>query len=224
MGRLHRFASISAERYFCPSLKISKIHFALALLVLLHVPSAWAQDTPDLGPLSIDVRQQSAERVKVGAVRTESPRDTLSTFIRLRDELENALLDYPHAKTAEKARYIEFLFDQLVSLIDLSDIPSASQREIGIYTIAALLDIFGRIDLPDLGNVPDEDAFDDEGFAQYRVPNTPIRIKRVEQESRELEFLFNKRAVLVAPRFFEGIKNEPLRSRLGIASWSSALP
>ncbi len=224
MGRLRRFASISAERYFCPSLKIVKIHFALALLVLLHAPSAWAQDTPDLGPLSIDVRQQPAERFKVGAVRTESPRDTLSTFVRLRDELENALLDYPHAKTAEKVRHIEFLFDQLISLIDLSNIPSASQREIGIYTMATLLDIFGRVGLPDLGDVPDEDAFDDEGFAQYRIPGTPIRIKRVEQGPRELEFLFNKRAPLVAPRFLEGIENEPLRSRLGIASWSIALP
>lgn len=190
----------------------------------ISVFGANAQDSADIGPLGVDVTDEFLHGLEVSTVRTDSPQETLASFIRLRTALETALLDYPSDKTATKARHIEFLFDQMLALIDLSSTPPISEREIGISTVSALLDIFGRVGLPELSNVPTQDGFKDEGFAQYRIPGTPIRITRLDSGPREREFLFNERAMDVAPRFASAIQDQPLKSPLGINNWSSALP
>ena len=158
-------------------------------------------------------------------VRTDSPRQTFRTFLRIKDDLELTLLDYRDDKTKALYERIELIADQLIALIDLSMVPKASRREVGVDTVAYLLDIVGRIELPDPDEVPDEDAFaDNEASAQWRVPRTPIRIVGIEDGPREGEFLFSGRTVRAAPRFYQGIESRPLRSLLGIKSWSRAYP
>lgn len=110
------------------------------------------------------------------------------------------------------------------ALLDLSQVASSSRDEVANDTIAVLLDIFGRLELPGIDQVPDADSFDDESLAQYRIPRTPIRITRIDEGPREGEFLFNSRTVRVAPRFYRGIEDLPLTSTLGIRSWSASLP
>jgi MscS family membrane protein len=95
---------------------------------------------------------------------------------------------------------------------------------VGNDTLGYLLDIFGRVEVLNLDNIPDEDAFENKGLAQYRIPGTPIRIRRINDGAREGEFLFNARTVTVAPRFFLSIEDLPLRSSIGIRSWSASLP
>ncbi len=157
-------------------------------------------------------------------VRTDSPRDMLRTFLRLRDSLETALLDYRAERSADRAELISLLFAQFRALIDLSQVAQSSRRELGNDTNAYLLDIFGRVVMPKLNIVPNAGAFADEGLAQYRIPGTPIRITRIDEGPREGEFLFNARTVSVAPRFYRAVEDLPLRSHLGITSWSTAMP
>ncbi len=157
-------------------------------------------------------------------VRTDSPRDTLRTFLRLRDSLEAALLEYRAQRTADTAELISLLLAQFRALVDLSQVAKSSRNELGNDTNAYLLDIFGRVVIPKLDIVPNAAAFSDEGPAQYRVPGTPIRIQRIDEGSREGEFLFNARTVVVAPRFFRAVEDLPLASRLGITSWHNAMP
>ena len=148
---------------------------------------------------------------------------TLTTFLRLRDDLEQTLLAYRDHKTRVLAGRMDLFFDQLIALLDLSSVPSASRREVGTDTIAFLLDIFGRVELPKLDSVPD--AFgDDAAPAQWRIPRTPIRIAGIAEGPREGEFLFSERTVRVAPRFYRGIQSSPLQSSLGIKSWSRTIP
>jgi len=157
-------------------------------------------------------------------VRTDSPRDTLRTFLRLRDSLEMALLDYRAERSTQGAENISLLLAQFRALVDLSQVAQTSRSEMGDGTNAYLLDIFGRVVMPNLDIVPEAGAFEDEGLAQYRIPRTPIRITRIDEGSREGEFLFNARTVHVAPRFYRAIEDLPLRSRLGITSWNTAMP
>ena len=158
-------------------------------------------------------------------VRTDSPRQTFRTFLRLKDDLELTLLDYRDDKTKALYERMELIADQLMALIDLSLVPKASRREVGVDTVAYLLDILGRIELPDLDEIPDEDAFaDDAASAQWRIPRTPIRIVGIADGPREGEFLFSARTVRAAPRLYQGIENLPLRSLVGIKSWSRTFP
>ncbi|MEE4382603.1 MAG: mechanosensitive ion channel family protein [Pseudomonadales bacterium] len=161
----------------------------------------------------------------IRAIRTDSPRSTLATFLRLRAELEETLLAYRQNRVASLAVQTRALRDQFIALMDVSLFPQVSQRETGIKTMAFLLDIIGRIPPPDLDTVPDADAFDDaSSSARWRIPGTPIWLVRVEEGPREGEFLFGAQTVLSAPRFYRGIQDLPLESTLPIESWNQALP
>ena len=128
-------------------------------------------------------------------------------------------------KSRELAEQMEVISDQLVALLDLSSVARASRREIGIDTTAYLLDILGRVELPDLDRVPGEEAFEDDvSLAKWRIPGTPIRIVRADEGPREGEFLFSERTVKAAPRFYRSIEDLPLQTSLPIISWNRAFP
>lgn len=157
-------------------------------------------------------------------IRTDSPRETLISFLRLRDELEETLQAYRVNRSRELAQNVKVIRAQFTALFDLSSVPLASRRSVSVDTTAYLLDIFGRIDLPSLESVPDEAAFDSPGSpAKWRIPDTPIWIVQSREGVREGEFLFGENTVVVAARFYEGIKDLPLKTSLPIVSWHSAI-
>ena len=191
-------------------------------MLLLGPLGAAAQDASSILGDDISTLRQSGQKVR--PIRTESPRDTLATFIRLRDEAERAFLDYRARRDHEGAKHIYLFSEQFIALFDLSEVPSASRKVVGVDMTLFLLDILGRVGLPNLDGVPNEEAFALEGPAHYRIPDTPLRITRINKGPREGEFLFNSRIVHIAPRFFRGIEGLPLRSNLGIRSWSLSVP
>lgn len=188
---------------------------ALALGLILQAPDGAvqaqeAQDAPAGGQPGL------ADRPVVA--RTDSPRAVLTSFIALRDELEALFLAYIEEGTADAGR-AQRNRERLGSLIDLSQVPEADRPSVGRMTVASLLDILGRVGVPNLDAVPDQSAFAETGLAAYRIPDTPLRIVRQTEGDRAGEFLFEARTVQVAPRFLEGIRDVPLRSRLPIRSW-----
>ncbi len=199
------------------------------VLICCAVTSIHAQETTEtksVGENTLTGMQPTASgKPTIRPIRTDSPRNTLKSFLRLRDELEQTLRSYRlNNKPRELAEQIEVISDQLVALLDLSSVARASRREIGIDTTAYLLDILGRVELPDLESVPDEEAFaDDVSPAKWRIPGTPIRIVRADEGAREGEFLFSERTVMAAPRFYRSIEDLPLQTSLPIISWHRAL-
>ncbi len=168
---------------------------------------------------------QGSAEISFRPIRTESPRQTFRTFLQLKDDLELTLQDYSNNKTRALREQATLIGSQFIALIDLSLVPSASRREVGVETATYLLDILGRIQLPDIDEVPDEEALSGEAaVAQWRIPGTPIRIVAISEGPREGEFLFSGRTIRAAPRFYRGIENLPLRTVLGIKSWTGAKP
>ncbi len=166
-----------------------------------------------------------AGMARLQVVQTDSPRDTLRTFLRLTRELENALLSSLKNRSRSNADRVVLIGPQLIQLIDLSSVPKALRREIGKDTLGFLLDIIGRLDLPPIESVPGADAFeDDEAPAKWRIPGSPIWIVRIEDGPRESEFLFSERTITIAPGFYQRIQHLPLRSSIGIASWTEVIP
>jgi MscS family membrane protein len=168
-----------------------------ALLVvasfLLLVSAASAQDSA-VTSLGFD-----DERSLFEAPRTDSPRHTLSSFLRLTEALELALTEYRKARDRAGAERIALISEELISLVDLSEVPAAARREVAGETVGYLLDIFGRLSPPDLSAVPDATAFAADGSASYAIPETPLRIQRIEEGQREGEFLFSARTVRARP-------------------------
>lgn len=184
---------------------------ALLSIVTLGIEAARAQEAspPPAPPL---------------AMRTDSPRETISSFAVLRDALEAELIAYRENKSVEGARRLAILSDQFNALIDLSQVPEAARRETGIATWSYLIDIFGRIALPDPATVPDAAAYEAGGETSYRLGETPIRIVRMTEGERVDEYLFSAGTVQVAPRFFRAIAHLPLESRLDIESFTDFSP
>ena len=157
-------------------------------------------------------------------IRTESPRQTFSTLLYYRKRLETALLSYQEERNFERLGHIVLINEKLLSLIDLSAVPPVLRDQIGVETLGYLLEIVGRVELPELTSIPDVDAFRDDGPAAYRIPKTPLRIVRKVDGARAGEFLFGDQTVQVARRFYRGIESLPLRSSLPIDSWIQFIP
>ena len=199
------------------------------VLICCAATSIHAQETTEtksVGENTLTGMQQTASgKPTIRPILTDSPRATLKSFLRLRDELEQTLLSYRLDKSRELAEKVHVINSQFHELLDLSAVPQSLRFETGTETTAYLLDIFGRVELPNIESVPDEAAFDDGvSPAKWRIPDTPIRIVRADKGAREGEFLFSERTVMVAPRFYQGIKDLPLQTSLPIISWHRAIP
>ena len=181
------------------------------VLICCAVTSIHAQETTEtksVGENTLTGMQQTAGgKPTIKPIRTDSPRATLTSFLRLRDELEETLQTYRANKSRKLFKKVQVIRTQFDALLDLSSVPLSSHRTIGIDTTAYLLDILGRIELPNLASVPDEEAFDSAvSPAKWRIPDTPIWIFQASKGEREGEFLFGENTVMAAPRFYQGIK------------------
>ncbi len=195
------------------SLELISLTILLAVVMVLSAPDARAQQSAQTSP--------AADRAaSVSFARTSSPRQTLRSYINLMRQTQDALIRYRNEKTAENLAELIAVRGPLHDLIDLSQIPRASRQQIAIKTMASLADIFARIELPPLRDVPDASiAGMDEPPEYWRIPNTPIRIARIDHGKRAGEFLFTERTTRIAPRFAARIEDKPLRVAGGIESW-----
>jgi len=209
-------------RYSRPSMFLS---LAVVGLLFFSVTPLGAQEAADEAGTSLllETPIQDARGYEFAPVRTDSPRQTLTTFLRLRDETEQIILALAREGNSRELHDRTLLIaEQARTLLDLSSVPSGSRREIGGPTTVFLLDILGRVELPDLDTIPDVD--DEELPSTWRIPGTPIRIVRMEDDSRVGQFLFSAQTIRDAPRFYQGIKNLPLRTSLPIESWTQMFP
>lgn len=198
------------------------LHFVLASLVaglLLQAGAAAEEAADDLTvPAAVDFLLGD-DGSTLPIVRTESPRQTLASLLRLRDALEKALAAYKQESTFANAEAVSVLSDQMRTLFDFSQVPAASRREVAGDTGAYVLDTFGRIGLPNLDDVPDLAAVEAEGLTSYAIPETPFRLVRMDDGPRAGEFLFSAGTVQTAPWFYGGIEKMPLLPSLSVQSW-----
>jgi MscS family membrane protein len=192
-----------------------------SVLTFTIVSSALAQEKAEDDHLTKFGYTESA----IKFASTDSPRDTLNSFIRLTWLLESAILNYQEDQTRSNYRRITQLGPSFLQLLDLSEVPSGAQRTIGIDTVTHLLDIIGRIDLPPLKEVPDETAFKEgQKSAGWQIPQTPFRIVRIEKGHRVGEYLFSGATVDIAEWVYDRVKHRTLRSTLIMDSWNEVLP
>ena len=97
----------------------------LAFLLVGAVESSAQQDSSQSTRTRAEPASESQTRVE--PVRTESPRQTFSTLLTTKAELERSLLAYREDKNWQLAGHIEVLMDQLTALIDLSSVPRSSR-------------------------------------------------------------------------------------------------
>ena len=192
----------------------------VASVSLLCASQVTAQEATEGSVASeLDSMLERVETAEITPIRTESPRNTLQSLYQLRDDLETSLGAYWQQQNTSNAARIAFVMGQIRALIDLSQLPLASSREVGSQTGLSLLDILGRVKPIDAAVLPGPDDLDDQSTAGFRLPGTPLRIVEVAEGDRAGEYLFSADTVHGAPRFLAGLATLPLRSSLAIKSW-----
>ena len=150
-----------------PLCRKASVILVVISVVCVFATTVYAQGNAEAlggnGKTTSPTAQQSQPRMAPFPVaRTDSPRETLGTFLRFTRELEEGLLAYQETQSRADIDQIRRLSSQFRQLLDLSEVPKASRFEEGFDILSFLLDIFGRLDLPPLESVPDADAYDDE--------------------------------------------------------------
>jgi len=203
----------------------NSLSISCALTIAIFSPTLAQENMGTTQLVEVESSDTQVETTTLRFANTDSPRDTLNSFVRLTWLLEGAILRYQEEQTRSNYHRVTQLGPGFIQLLDLSEVPRASRRTTGLDTVTHLLDIIGRIDLPPMEEVPDETVFEqDQESAVWRIPGTPLRIARIEDGPRIGEYLFSGATVDIAPWIYERIQHRPMRSTLIIDSWLDTLP
>ena len=91
-------------------------------------------------------------------VDTSSPRATVQSFLTLTEEAAGIYNEYRDTPNPETQDAFWLIADKGGRLLDLSRVPPAAQRKIADETFYLLWEVIGRVELPDLAEIPDADV------------------------------------------------------------------
>lgn len=213
---------------------------SLMLATVLVLVPAWAAFAQEGGwsaviDTSTDAAQARAivDASPLAPAPTTSPRQTLTsfrTFVRnsqelLKEAVERSVENDAYFDTPELSRLKASALEQLdkaASTLDLSDAPLESRRTLGISAALQLQEIFDRIAMPEPEAIPGE-AEVDAGAAPngWTIPDTQIRMVRLEGADGEPLFLFSSETVHRLSQFYAQVRDLPQRSADGIDFYQS---
>jgi len=155
---------------------------------------------------------------------TESPRRTFTEFHKEIDEVERLVREaydehikspgwFQSKATKDKIRVIKLHLDRATRCLDLSEVPPGNRAKVAMETAMLLDEIVDRVGQPPLDSIPDAAAMKARIAAnerpQWTVPNTEIRIARVESGPRAGEYLFTADTVSRAYEYYRKISHVP---------------
>ena len=160
---------------------------------------------------------------------TASPRATLKSFIENMNRAYGTLMKahrqnlktpgyFPSKAVRQMAKQAEEFFQSAVECLDLNQVPKNLKEDVGYEGAIMLKEVLDRIELPPFSIIPDEIAIDNEedpdkkaDMIRWRIPNTDIIIDRVEEGTREGEYLFSPGTVARLEEFYVKVKDYPYK-------------
>jgi MscS family membrane protein len=130
-------------------------------------------------------------------VKTDSPRDTMRSFLLAMDRYAEAR----HRGDRAAAAWL----DDAMRTLDLSRLNPVSREATGRQAAMYLKEVIDRIIVVDPAKVPD-----DTSLTRWRLKDSEITILRQDEGDRRGEFLFSPDSVERAPAFFARIRDLPL--------------
>lgn len=160
-------------------------------------------------------------------IDTSSPRATMQGFTEFTNKaydkgigLLNVYIDSSalYLTSEEMASLKGILHSQKSAerALDLSELPPATIDEIARRRMIQLKEVLDRIELPSMESIPDAQMMAKSEFKYWVIPNTEIRIQRVEKGSRAGEYLFTPDTVERLPEFYAKVKNLPYKANASV--------
>ncbi len=136
---------------------------------------------------------------------TSSPRDTLRSFLRYTNEI---IQDW---RSGNVSASTGLAYRRAVETLDLSTTPYSDSWEQQGLNVLRLKEILDRVEVPPYDEIPGDDAVADGTVAAWTIPNTRIRIARVEVGPRAGAFLFAADVVQRLGRLYREVKHLPYK-------------
>ena len=160
-----------------------------------------------------------AARHPLAPLDTSSPRATLTSFLGVIPEFEEAVTAYLAAPSRDRALRVLRVRDRASRVMDLSALPPAALRQRGGQALYLLLEVLARLELPPLEQVPDATAFTpDSRRDRWTIPNTEITIARIATGPRAGEFLFSAETVARLGEFYSAVEHLPFLRSMPLGS------
>ena len=102
--------------------------------------------------------------------------------------------------------------------LDLSEIPPSMVHESSRRLAIQLKEVLDRIELPPIESIPDAQTMAKAEFKRWTLPNSEIRIQRVEKGPRTGEYLFTPETLNRLPEFYDKVKDLPYKPGVS-AGW-----
>lgn len=156
-------------------------------------------------------------------IDTSSPRSTFLGFLEVINRSRLAYSDslfaylksgdlFPKPSVLSTHTYYLSNIEAAERTLDLSELPPAMVEESGRRVAIQLSEILGRLELPPAEAIPDAKAMTTAGLTRWVLPDTEIRISRVEKGPRAGEYLFDAETVSRTPMFYEKVRHLPYRT------------
>jgi MscS family membrane protein len=140
-----------------------------------------------------------------------SPRTTLESLLRLTDTFDELVRE--DGITRENRGRLKNIYQQVEKLFDLREIAPKFRRDVAVETAIYLREALARFPLPAPDAIPDEDQMAARikagNAALYRVPNTPVVIRRTEAGVYEGRYQFSSATVAEASDWFGAVRAYP---------------
>jgi len=140
---------------------------------------------------------------------TASPQATMRTFL---DNVSEAYRSFKaHGMSSKAVAERRESVGRAIGTLNLSKVPRNVVNEVGLETGVLLSEIFDRIEIPVIEDVPDAKKSTGTGLKKWTIPDTEITIARVEEGPLKGEFLFSPETVRRARIFYEQVEHLPYK-------------
>ena len=160
-------------------------------------------------------------------IDTSSPRATLQGFIEFTNKAYSEGFKFLNTYMNSSALYLTA--EELAALkevqhfqtsaeraLDVSELPSATVEETSRRLMIEMKEVLDRIDIPSMESIPDARMMAKSEFKYWVIPNTEIRIQRVEKGTRTGEYLFTPDTLNRLPEFYAKVKNLPYKANASV--------
>jgi len=219
------------KNYFLMKNFMSKIFLLNIVIEILLLSSnllghkLTSSDSLEIKSKEVESIIQDISKNPLQPVETSSPRATLQSFIEniyraykilMLAQAENQSLSGISTPDSieYKAQEAEDFLERGVRCLNLSDIPEAIRKNFGKRQALKLKEIFDRIKLPSLKEIPDVEDLEYEKedgtvakLQRWKIPNTDITIARVEEGPRKNEYLFTPETIKRLDDFYSKVSD-----------------
>ncbi len=137
---------------------------------------------------------------------TSSPRDTLKSFLadveQFADEWRRGDVTTDGFRALVRA----------IRTLDFHTTPHGNSGSVRTLRVLLLKEVLDRVPVPAFAQIPGAAEVADGSISEWRIPDTPITIARVEEGPRQGEFLFSAETVAQLDRLQQQVQSLPSRA------------